>query len=180
MATLPSFTDDGLLPPGDYLMSLDELIASSLVVGGRDRKPWDAAWREKLVKNLGVLTGHLWQVGISDIFVDGSFVEKKPHPNDIDGYFLADASALYSGDLESRLCAIDDVWTWDPARRYASPASAKRQLPMWHKYRVELFPHVGQSTGIVDQFGNDLIFPAAFRQSREFKPKGIIKIRGAS
>jgi hypothetical protein len=47
---------------------------------------------------------------------------------------------------------------------------------MWHKYRVELFPHVGQPTGITDRFGNDFVFPSAFRQSRDFKPKGIIKI----
>jgi hypothetical protein len=129
-------------------------------------------------EKLGGAGTPLWKVGIHDIFIDGSFVEKKPHPNDIDGYFLCEASAFYSGQLEAKLQQFDDLWTWDPVRRYASAASAKRQLPMWHKYRVELFPHVGQFTGIVDRFGNDLIFPSAFRQSRDFIPKGIIKIGG--
>ena len=51
----------------------------------------------------------------------------------------------------------------------------KAQLPMWHQYRVELFSHVlGLPSGIRDPFGNDLEFPAAFRVSRQFTPKGII------
>lgn len=55
----------------------------------------------------------------------------------------------------------------------------KKQLPMWHQYRVELYPHFGQSSGIQDQYGNELEFPAAFRRSRaDGKPKGIIKIGG--
>ena len=53
----------------------------------------------------------------------------------------------------------------------------KKQLPMWHKYRVELYPHFGQISGIKDEFNNDLQFPAAFRKTRDtFQPKGIIKI----
>jgi len=48
---------------------------------------------------------------------------------------------------------------------------------MWHKYRVELYPHYGQESGIKDEFGNDMTFPAAFRKSRNGDtPKGIIKI----
>lgn len=60
------------------------------------------------------------------------------------------------------------------------PAYPKRQLPMWHVYRVELYPHVGQLTGIRDKFGHELEFPSAFRQSRGTGlPKGIVKIGGA-
>jgi hypothetical protein len=48
---------------------------------------------------------------------------------------------------------------------------------MWHFYRVELYPHFGQLTGISDEFGNDLQFPAAFRKSRtEHRQKGIVKL----
>jgi hypothetical protein len=47
---------------------------------------------------------------------------------------------------------------------------------MWHQYRVELFPHVGQLSGILDPHGNALEFPAAFRLSRRGMPKGIIKV----
>lgn len=42
----------------------------------------------------------------------------------------------------------------------------KRQLPMWHHYRVELYPHYGQGSGIRDPLGYELKFPSAFRLSR--------------
>jgi hypothetical protein len=73
------------------------------------------------------------------------------------------------------------VWTWDPASRRPYRGSLKRQLPMWHKYRVELYPHVpnlGIGCGIVDRYGHELEFPAAFRLSRrDGKPRGIVSIR---
>ena len=48
---------------------------------------------------------------------------------------------------------------------------------MWHVYRVELYPHVGQSSGIRDRHGNELEFPSAFRLSRrDGQPRGIVKI----
>jgi hypothetical protein len=176
MAPLPRFTDEGLLPIGDYLLTLDELLVSPLVVGWRNGGEWDVAWRQTLVKNLAVMVGHLREVGIRDIFIDGSFVENKPHPNDIDGYFACERDYLYDGKLEAQLQERDAIWTWDSDKRHAASAGAKPQLPMWHKYRVELFPHVGQFTGILDAFGNELLFPSAFRQSRDFKSKGIVKI----
>lgn len=84
---LPHFSDEGLLPRGDYPLTLDELRGSRLVTGeGVDSATWDVEWRRRLVGGLEVLVGHLWQVGIDRIFVDGSFVEEKDHPNDIDGY----------------------------------------------------------------------------------------------
>ncbi len=143
---------------------------------------WDGPWRAKLVDNLAVLAGQLWQVGIRDIFVNGSFVEDKDHPNDIDGYFVCELKQLASGQLERDLNLLDPfkIWTWDPATRRPYRGYPKRQLPMLHAYRVELYPHVGQSSGIRDRYGHELEFPAAFRQSRQSgKPKGIIKIGGA-
>jgi len=180
MSLLPPFTDDGVLPVGDHVLTFDQLLVSPLVLGWRDGSDWDAPWRQTLAGNLAVLVNHLRQVGIRDVFVDGSFVEDKPHPNDIDGYFVCDRDRYLSGELEARLQELDAIWTWDADRRYASPYSPKRQLPMWHKYRVELYPHVGQFTGIVDAFGHELTFPSAFRQSRGFRPKGIVKIGGLS
>jgi hypothetical protein len=184
MSRLPPFTPDGALPPGDYLLTLDELRTSMLVLGPGEPKQcptWDASWREKLVENLAVLVGQLWQVGITEIFVDGSFVEDKDHPNDIDGYFACDLRQLASGDLQRQLNILDPykIWTWEPATRRPCRGYPKKQLPMWHQYRVELYPHFGQPSGIRDQYGNELEFPAAFRRSRaDGKPKGIIKIGG--
>lgn len=183
---LPPFDDDGLLPPGDHEMSFAELRRSALVVGTEepgDGAAWDAEWRAQLVDNLEVLTKQLWSIGIVDIFVDGSFAEDKGHPNDIDGYFVCDFDRLRTGQLtrELNLLDPDKVWTWDPASRRPYRGYPKRQLPMWHRYRVELYPHVpglGWGCGIRDRFGNELEFPSAFRQSRRNgAPKGIVKLR---
>lgn len=184
MSVIPEFTEEGLLPPGDYEVTLDELRESVLVVGPSDRASypnWDAAWRRRLVDNLEVLVRQLWQVGITDIFIDGSFAEDKDHPNDIDGYFVCDLRRLASGELERELNLLDPykVWTWDPASRRPYRGYPKKQLPMWHQYRVELYPHFGQPSGIRDEYGHELEFPAAFRRSRrDGRPRGIVKIGG--
>jgi hypothetical protein len=147
----------------------------------KDHPTWDAPWREKLIDNLAILVCQLWSVGILEIFVNGSFVEDKDHPNDIDGYFVCDLSRLASGDLQRQLNLLDPhkIWTWDPASRRPYRGYPKKQLPMWHQYRVELYPHYGQPCGIHDKNGHELEFPSAFRQSRrDGRPKGIIKIGG--
>jgi len=184
MALIPDFTPDGLLPPGNYEVTFEELRQSILVVGPEqmeEYRRWDAAWRTHLVNNLEFLTSQLWKIGITEVFADGSFAEDKDHPNDIDGYFVTDLNRLATGRLESELNFLDPekVWTWDPASRRPCRGFSKQQLPMWHRYRVELYPHVaGFGSGIQDKFGNELEFPSAFRQSRrDGKPRGIVKIR---
>jgi hypothetical protein len=186
MAVIPSFEPDGLLPPGDYEVSFDELRHSVLVLGPGDPKDypsWDALWRERLVSNLETLTRQLWQVGIQEVYADGSFAEDKDHPNDIDGYFVCDLQRLASGELSRQLNLLDPdkVWTWEPASRKPYRGYPKKQLPMWHRYRVELYPHVpglGLGAGILDKHGHELEFPAAFRQSRrDGKPRGIVKVK---
>ena len=169
---------EGLLPVGDYALTLQELRQSHLVTGAGNPSPtWDAAWRATLIDNLETMTQQLWAVGINRIFVDGSFVEDKDHPGDIDGYFECDLAELASGRLVAALNALDphQVWTWDWRQRRSSPGSVKKQLPMWHQYRVELYPHApGLMSGILDEFGNELEFPAGFRKSRQHQAKGII------
>jgi hypothetical protein len=183
MADVPEYAVDGVLPPGDYELTLAELKASSLVVGPGDKErypSWDSDWRRRLVDSLAVLVNQLWRVGVTAIFINGSFVEDKDHPQDIDGYFHCDRNALLSGRLERDLNLLDPhkVWTWSPQSRRRSRESPKLQLPMWHVYRVELYPHVpGLLSGIRDRFGNELEFPAAFRVSRrDGIPKGIVKL----
>jgi hypothetical protein len=106
MAVIPPFEADGLLPPGDYEVSFDELCQCVLVLGpgGSAMSPtWDSGWRAKLVGNLEILTRQLWQVGVTEVFADGSFAEDKDHPNDIDGYFV---------------CGLDPLWNF--RQRFAS------------------------------------------------------------
>jgi len=186
MTVIPGFREpDGMLPAGDYEVSFEELRRSVLVKGGSSikRPSWDSEWRERLVNNLEVLTRQLWHVGVKEVYADGSFAEDKDHPNDIDGYFVCDFDPLRSGELARQLNLLDPhkVWTWDPASRTPYRGYPKRQLPMWHRYRVELYPHVpglGLGSGIRDRRGHELEFPSAFRQSRrDGKSRGIVKIR---
>jgi hypothetical protein len=186
MYPIPLFDSDGLLPPADFEVSFDELRRSVLVVGPGEThevSAWDTPWRNQLVDNLETLARQLWQVEVRDIFADGSFAEDKDHPNDIDGYFVCTLDQLRTGELVRRLNLLDPykVWTWDPASRKPYRGYPKKQLPMWHRYRVELYPHVpglGVGSGIRDKHGQELEFPSAFRQSRrDGKPRGIVKIR---
>ena len=182
---VPAFTAEGVLPAGDYLLSLDELKQSKLVLGPgspKDHPTWDAAWRLKLVQNLEIMAVQLFSVGVSEIYINGSFVEHKDHPNDIDGYFPVDLMKLATGDLTRALNLLDPykIWTWEPASRSPYRGYPKKQLPMWHQYRVELYPHCGLPSGIKDLSGNDLEFPAAFRQRRtDGLSKGIVRIGDA-
>jgi hypothetical protein len=70
------------------------------------------------------------------------------------------------------------IWNWDKSSQSPYKGYPKKQLPMWHKSRVELYPHSpGLLSGITDQFGNELQFPSAFRQCRADRvQKGIVKI----
>ena len=127
---IPTFQPNGLLPPGDYEVSFDELRQSVLVSGpleSAEQSAWDSEWRKRLVENLEVLTRQLWQVGIREVFADGSFVEDKDHPNDIDGYFVCGLDELKTGELARRLNLLDPfkVWTWDPRPANLSRLSEK-------------------------------------------------------
>lgn len=181
---LPDFTTEGGLPPGDFPLTLAQLRESKLVLGPGEPKEhpvWDAAWRLKLVDNLAILTRQLWAVGIDEIYIDGSFVEDKDHPNDIDGYFACDPRRFLSGALEDELNRLDPekCWTWNHNARRPYRGSPKLQLPMWHAYRVELYPHFPGFFAGKDEHGNPLEFPAFFRKFRgNSSPKGIVRIVG--
>jgi len=55
VSSLPDFTDEGLLPPGEYDVTFEELRTSVLVEGPAPdsvwRENWDAEWRTKTTRN---------------------------------------------------------------------------------------------------------------------------------
>lgn len=169
---IPDFDQRGLFSPGEYTVTFDELRRSILVTGpaGLDIPGWDAPWRKHLTDQAEILVRQLWQVGVTEVFLNGSFVEDKPRPNDIVGYFVCDFREFVSRRLERRLNALDrqSVWTWDPASRRPCQGYTKKQLPIWHVYRVEHCPHYGSGpgTGVVSPTGYERLFPAAFRHHR--------------
>jgi len=118
-----NFDKKGLLPPGDYELTFEEIRQSVLVKGpeNRDELRWDSSWRLYLVDNAEILSRQLRDVGIQNIFLDGSFVELKPHPNDIDGYFEVDLPFFASGKFHREINKIDPhkCWTWDKYARRA-------------------------------------------------------------
>ncbi|MEX0661208.1 MAG: hypothetical protein WD381_05545 [Balneolaceae bacterium] len=175
------FNKYGLLPKGDYEFTFKQL-RNSIFVKGLKRNAilnWDEKWRAHLVNQAEILVKQLWDIGITEIWLDGSFAEAKPHPNDIDGYFECDISEFASGHIQRELNKRDPhkIWRWDTSSRKSYRRYVKKQLPMRHTYRVELYPHYGQNSGITDKHGNAEMFPAAFRKNRtNNKEKGIIKI----
>lgn len=177
-----SFDSEGLLPIGTYEVTFEALHRSLLVRGPLASRPesWDMEWRQGLVTNAEVLVRELWRVGITEVYLDGSFTEAKPHPHDIDGYFEVEPRFFASGELQRQLNALDPhrCWTWSPAARTKAKGFTKKQLPMWQHYRVEFYPHFpGLMSDITDTDGNELQYPAAFRQRREDgRRKGIVKV----
>ena len=106
---IPPFDDRGLLPPGDHDATFDELRASPLVWGPPERpEAWDDDWRGHLMDQAEVLVRQLWAGGIEEVSLDGSFAEDKPHPNDIDGYFVCDVRRFATGELQRELNALDE------------------------------------------------------------------------
>ena len=177
-ARLPLFNEHGLLLPGTYPLTFDQLRASFLVHGrfpGASRK-WDSNWRAQLANNAESLVQELWRVGIQDVYLDGSFVEAKDHPNDVDGYFECSPRAFV--EIRRRLNLINPykVWTWDTSERRPDPGSMIAKLPMWHRYRVEFYVHF-PGTGVPDEYGNERILPSLFRKQRDTQlQKGILRM----
>ncbi len=143
---------------GDYEVTLAELRTSILVQGPRDRikyPSWEASWRLWLVDHLEMMVNQLWSVGVSEIYIDGSFVEDKDHPNDIDGYFVCDVVEIASGRLVRALngLAPQKVWTWDPALRRAYPGYPKNNFQCgmfiassYTRISLDLVPGFGTSS----------------------------------
>ena len=180
---LPKKFSSGVLPPYDYHVTYDEIKESILIEGDGSSTTWDKEWRLKVLSNFLVLAKQLWAAGVEDIYLDGSFVEDKDHPNDIDGYFDTGIKLKVPEDfdkwklLQAQLNAKDPYKIWDWTTRLPAGNSEKAQLSMWHRYRVELYPHYGNLSGIKDEHGHDQEFPAAFRRRRgDSKKKGIVKM----
>lgn len=110
---IPYFSIDRILPPGDYHLTIEQLIESFLVSPSRKYPTFDNSWRLTLINNLKILARQLWEAGINDIYIDGSFVEEKDHPNDIDGYFIVNLKDFASGKIQKELNNIDQYQVWD-------------------------------------------------------------------
>lgn len=73
---VPDFDIRGLLPAGGYAVTFDQLRNSVLARGTKEFQ-LDGPWRQHLINQAELLVEQLWQVGITKIYLDGSFVEAK-------------------------------------------------------------------------------------------------------
>lgn len=92
---------------------------------------------------------NLTEAGAPKIWVDGSFVTDKPHPNDIDGVWDYDDAT--------------DVDRLDPAFLLGQRAALKA------RYGLDFFPNVIEA-------GSGKPFPEFFMTNRDGDPKGIVVI----
>ena len=131
----------GLLPPGVHLATWDELVAR---FGHTDH-------RRELLDGLLRAARALRDAGCRRLYVDGSFVTTKEHPNDHDNCW--DIDGVNPDVLDPVLLDFDDL-------RAAQKA----------KFGGELFPASWQA----DRNGTP--FFEFFQRDREGQPKGIIAL----
>ena len=172
-----AFTADGILPPGDHVLTISSLPTSCLVLPDSPSVPWNGVWRAELAARARHAILALWTAGAGDVVLDGSFVEDTPEPRDVDGFFECDECLLADGTLEARLNQIDPAghWTWDARRRRRGPGSSKAELPMWHARRLDFYPlpmHQGAPEPAVRAILDEL-----FRRRRsDGRPKGVVRL----
>jgi hypothetical protein len=94
---IPDFNDEGLLPPGVYDCTLEEIV--NLL--GQDQwvddrlRPCRSLHGEKLREYVEKLRGMAWK---SQLILDGSFVTNDPEPHDIDLILVLAADHDFSRD----------------------------------------------------------------------------------
>jgi predicted nucleotidyltransferase len=81
--SLPTFEEDGNLPPGIHQATLDEIIAR---FGNSNRQRQNVSDTLRHIYRLASATGHLQR-----FIIFGSYVTKKPAPHDIDIVLVMDA-----------------------------------------------------------------------------------------
>ncbi|MFJ6130650.1 DUF6932 family protein [Streptomyces griseoviridis] len=93
----------GLLPPGRYAVSLDELYTALVESTGSDvrRAIWEEWTQHRTI--VEALTG-----GFSRMWVGGSFISDKPDPSDLDVTYLLSARTYDTLDQET-LADLDDL-----------------------------------------------------------------------
>jgi RNAse (barnase) inhibitor barstar len=139
---IPEFNKEGLLPKGIHEASWEEF---------RERFRWTPE-RERLMEGLERALESFKKAGCRSVYINGSFVTAKDHPNDYDGCW--DETGV---DIDK----LDPVWL-----EFKNMRSSQKK-----KYYGEFFP------ATMNEISDAKIFLEFFQIDRERgKPKGIIKI----
>ncbi len=171
------FLKNGLLPPGDHEISLAEL-EQFIRQGPGGGGCWDTAWRLQLLEEFKQRYAQLAAVGITEVYIDGSYATDKYHPNDLDAYFVVPRQ-LWRTSAEAALKEIDpEFWRFETV----SDPSGKRGYPMAFLRHIEMFPVYQEHTPAWADFP-EMIDPKIgfFRTDKwSHRAKGIIKITEVS
>ncbi len=148
---IPPFDEStGGLPPGDHTATLTEV---SKRLGFTPRRRW-------LIKGLRQAVNAYWAAGIEEVYIDGSFCTGKPDPGDIDGYWVEPDPDVYD--------RLDPYWI--NFELVLVPHLRKWKWRMWADHGLEFFIHPAMDAA------PNIGFPEFFRQDRDGRPRGIIRI----
>lgn len=138
-----SLKESGRLRPGIHDVSLKEIEEHFCF----------NEYRGKLFRKAVLAIKNLIAAGVTDIYLDGSFAESKPRPNDIDGCWVPHPHMISY--------RIDKVLLDFSNQRAA----------MKKKYGVDFF------LANVLEGGTGKPFLEFFQKDRDGKPKGILKVK---
>ncbi len=137
---IPFFNETGELPDGEYDVSLDAI---------ENRFGCANEQRRLLMQGLRAAAVNLSKANVRKLWIDGSFVTNKEHPNDIDG--------VWETNDQIDLTVLVPVFLGNRAA-------------MKDQYGLDFFPDVIEA-------GSGLPFPTFFRTNRDQEPKGILVVR---
>lgn len=150
---LPEFDyETGYLPPGVHNATLEEI----------KERFGKTVRRSRLVANLLVVVRQLWNAGVQEVCIDGSFCTATPIPNDIDGYWVY-VQGFDRTKVDPVLLQMDIF--------VADPSTGQPVRPMKLRYDVEFFVHpLNRATA------NGLSYPEFFSRSRDGVPRGYVRV----
>lgn len=146
----PLDPETGALPPGDHQATLEEIEKR---FGFTPRRRW-------LLKGLRAAVRAFWSAGIEEIYVDGGFCTEKPHPGDVDGYWVEPDLDVYS--------RVDPYWI--DFKPVFVRTARKWRWRMWADHGVEFLIHPAM------QATSEEGFPEFFRHDRAGQPRGVIRV----
>lgn len=140
--SIPQFNVYGLLPLGFHPATMEEL----------KRKFGFSPKRRSLIEDgLVLVVRELVSMGVLELYVDGSFVERDPSPGDLDGCVLTEATAKVYREIAER----QELWLM--------------------QYRMDIWPAATD----VEGEGSQTYFEQLFGHTEDNppRPKGIVKLK---
>lgn len=139
--SIPPFNQHGLLPSGIHPASLGELV---------EKLGFSSKRQDLIEQGLKPVLERLKELGVREVYLNGSFTTSKPSPDDIDGYVLTTVGAA----LETEV--IENYEKWRVT------------------YQVDLWPAYADEPGEMSQGW----WQEHFGHTKEQPPKakGIVKL----